>query len=262
MSLAFKNAINTAALKACWPTPIFNNIPITDMLFDPSKKESKFKDFQKSTKNIGNKTIDFIFSICEYYGLKLETAEASILSLIKYLEKPTNNKYDYNLTVLTIIFLCSKMFDLKHMPLSILHEITEHSYNNALVLSCENHLLRSLNYDLYLRNAMLSDKVGLFLECIKNYYDEKDFLFISKTTGNFIKMLYIDMKLIKNVQFNLLAVALIQAVILISSLEEGSNPVNLKLAALTGYSVNEITDTGKKILKNVLGHEAYKMFNF
>lgn len=262
MSLTFKNAINTAALKCCWPTPIFNNIPVTDMLSDSNKKESKYKEFQKSSKTIGNKTIDFIFSICKYYGLKLETAEASIISLIKYLDTTTNSKYDYNLIVLTIIFLCSKMFDLKHLPLSILHEISEHSYNNAIVLSCENHLLRNLNYDLYLRNTLLSDKVGLYLECIRNYYTEKDFSFINKTTQDFIKMLYLDMKLIKSIQFNLLAVSVIQAVILISSLEEGRNPVNLKLAALTGYSVNEIMDTGKKVLKNVLGHEAYKMFNF
>ena len=46
------------------------------------------------------------------------------------------------------------------------------------------------------------------------------------------------------------------------AMEEGKTPLLLKLALLSGFKEEEICIASKKIIKNVLGNEIYKMFNF
>ena len=70
------------------------------------------------------------------------------------------------------------------------------------------------------------------------------------------------MKLIRNYDIDFLSVSIIQAAFMMCSMEEGKTPLLLKLALLSGYKEEEICIASKKIIKNVLGNEIYKMFNF
>jgi hypothetical protein len=67
------------------------------------------------------------------------------------------------------------MFDVKPLSLSTLHKISAHIYNNHMVLNCEKKLLKFINYDLFIRDKLVVDRVGLFLESIRPLIDQNDF---------------------------------------------------------------------------------------
>jgi hypothetical protein len=73
------------------------------------------------------------------------------------------------------ILICSKMFDVKPLSLSTLHRISAHIYNNSMILSVEKKLLKFVNYDLFIRDKLIIDRVGLYLESIRPLIDPFDF---------------------------------------------------------------------------------------
>jgi hypothetical protein len=73
------------------------------------------------------------------------------------------------------ILICSKMFDVKPISLSTLHRISAYIYNNTMVLNVENRLLKFINYDLFIRDKLVVDRVGLYLESIRPLIDPNDF---------------------------------------------------------------------------------------
>ncbi len=67
------------------------------------------------------------------------------------------------------------MFDVRPLSLSTLHRISAHIYNNNMVLNSEKKLLKFINYDLFIRDKLIVDRVGLYLESIRPLIDTKDF---------------------------------------------------------------------------------------
>ena len=130
-----------------------------------------------------------------------------------------------------------------------------------MVLKCESDILKTLNYDFFIRDYTINNKVGLYLETIRDFFENNDFLILKDTTEEFIKLLYEDMKLIRNYDIDFLSVSIIQAAFMMCAMEEGKTPLLLKLALLSGFKEEEICVASKKIIKNVLGNEIYKMFN-
>ena len=162
---------------------------------------SKYKDILKNPVTLDVNLLDFIFYLVDNQNLSLETAEASVIILNYYLKNSKNpNKYNIQLLTMVSIFICSKIFDVRRFSLGHFHQISEHKYNNKMVLKCEADILKTLNYDLFIRDYTINNKVGLYLETISDYFEKRDFLMLKETTEEFIKLLYEDMKLIKNLE--------------------------------------------------------------
>ena len=250
-------------ISSCWPKKLINGIPLSELMYPKNLIISKYKDVINNSVTLDSDLLDFIFYLTDNQNLSLETAESSVIVLHYYLKNTQNpNKYNLQLLTMVSIFICSKIFDVRRFSLSHFHQISEHKYNNKMVLKCEADILKTLNYDLFMRDNTINNKVCLYLETVRDFFENKDFLILKETTEEFIKLLYEDMKLIKNYDIDFLSVSIIQAAFMRCSMEEGKTPLLLKLALLSGFKEEEISIISKKIIKNVLGNEIYKMFNF
>ena len=250
-------------IRSCWPTKLINGIPLSELMYPKNLIMSKYKDVIKDSVILDSDLLDFIFYLTDNQNLSLETAEASVIVLHYYLKNSQSpNKYNLQLLTMVSIFICSKIFDVRRFSLGHFHQISEHKYNNKMVLKCEAEILKTLNYDLFIRDNTINNKVCLYLETIRDFFENKDFLILKETTEEFIKLLYEDMKLIKNYDIDFLSVSIIQAAFMMCSMEEGKTPLLLKISLLSGYKEEEICLGAKKIIKSVLGNEGYKMFNF
>ena len=96
-------------------------------------------------------------------------------------------KLDIQLVAMVCILISSKMFDVRPLSLSTLHRISAHIYNNSMVLNTEKIILKFLNYNLFIRDKLIVDRVGIYLESVRFLIDSKDFnkfreyIFIIKT---------------------------------------------------------------------------------
>ena len=250
-------------IRSCWPTKLINGIQLSEIMSQKNLIISKYKDILKNPIIINSDLLDFIFYLVDNQNLSLETAEASVIILNYYLKNSKNpNKYNIQLLTMVSIFISSKFFDVRRFSLGHFHQISEHKYNNKMVLKCETDILKTLNYDLFIRDNTINNKVCLYLETVRDFFENKDFLVLKETTEEFIKLLYEDMKLIRNCDIDFLSVSIIQAAFMMCSMEEGKTPLLLKLSLLSKVKEEDICIFSKKIIKNVLGNEIYKMFNF
>lgn len=255
-------------IKSLWPNNFFYNIPLYD--FNPTNITNLnednlvlYKNFQNSNININKVFLDFIFNFCQISFLSTETAESSILIFDYYLQNDNNyNKFDFQLIAMTCIFICSKFFDVHPISLDLLHKISDHTYNNKMILSCEKYLLNFLNYNIFIRDCLIIDRVGVFYENLKNFFDKKDINFFWELCKEICNLLYEDINFIKKFDINLLAAGIIQAAVVISIKREGKLPLTIKLSMLSGFKDLDILKLSKKIIKFVLGKEVYKQYNF
>ena len=262
--MSSKHFLELHKIRSCWPTKLIYNIPLSELMLKKNLITSKYKNVLKTSNiNLDPDIIDFIFFLVDNQNLSLETAESSVI-ILQYFLKNNKSQYKFNIQLLTLVsvFICSKIFDIKRFSLAHLHQISEYKYNNKVVLKCEFEILTTLNYDIFLRDNTIINKVGLYLESIKDFFEQKDFNILEETCTQFIKLLYEDMKMVKNYGIDFLSVCVIQAGFMMCSMEEGKTPLLLKLSLLSDYKEDDICIVAKKIIKIVLGNEVYKMFNF
>lgn len=124
------------------------------------------------------------------------------------------------------------MFDVKPLPLSTLHQISAHVYNNQMVLKCERTLLNILDYDLFIRDNLIVDRVGLYLESVRYLLDPQDFSIFTDICFKLTDLIHEDMKIIKDNDFVLLCAAVIQASLVIATKRDGKMPITLKRKSL------------------------------
>lgn len=250
-------------IPACWPTSFFNGIPLTDMLLKENLLNKKYSSFQSSSAKLDPTLIDFIFQFCKVANLTSETAQASLLAFDYYINNEKDlKKYELQLVAMTCILVCSKMFDMNSLSLNTLHRISAHIYNNAMVLNCEQHILTTLDYDLFFRDNLIIDRVGLFLENVSFFFDEKDFKQFTHLCYKISNLLFEDMKMIKGVDFNLLCAGIIQAGLVIATKREGKLPITIKICIISGTKDDDVLKISQKIIKHCLGKQIYKQFTF
>lgn len=126
------------------------------------------------------------------------------------------------------ILVCSKMFDVKPLSMSTLHRISAHVYNNSMVLNAENIVLKMVNYDLFVRDKLIVDRVGLYLESIRFLISAKDFDKFTELCFKITDLLYEDTKIIKETDFNLLCAGIIHASMIIAIKRDGKLPMTIK----------------------------------
>jgi hypothetical protein len=79
------------------------------------------------------------------------------------------------LIAMVCILLSSKFFDVKPLPLSTLHNISAHIYNNSMISNTEKMILKFLDFNLFIRDKLIIDRVGLLLESIRFLIDVNEF---------------------------------------------------------------------------------------
>ena len=250
-------------IPACWPTSFFNGIPLTDFLHKDNYLNQKYITFQKSTTKLDPTLIDFIFQFCQVSNLSSETAQASLIAFDYYINHTTElTKFGLQLSAMTCILVCSKMFDVNPLSLNSLHRISSHIYNNAMVLKCEHFILKVLNYDLFIRDNLVLDRVGLFLENVRSFFEENDFKKFTELCFKMSDLLFEDARIVKTTEFNLLCAGVIQAALVIATKREGKLPVTIKICIISGTKEDDVMKISKKIIKHCLGKQIYKQFNF
>ena len=128
-------------IRSCWPTKLIYGIPLSEIMSPKNFILSKYKDVLKTSISLDPDILDFIFYLVDNQNLSLETAESSIIVLHYYIKNAKNPK-KYNLQLLTMVsvFICSKVFDVRRFSLSHFHQISDHKYNNKMVLKCETDI--------------------------------------------------------------------------------------------------------------------------
>lgn len=61
-----------------------------------------------------------------------------------------------------------QMNDVRPINLSILHKNTNNIFNNSMLIRSERLILDTVEYKLLFRDKLIVDRVGLYLEAIKN----------------------------------------------------------------------------------------------
>ena len=170
--MSSKHFLELHKIRSCWPTKLIYGIPLSELMLKKNSISSKYKNVLKNSINLDLDLIDFIFYLTDNQNLSIETAESSVIMLQYFLKNSKNvNKYNLQLLAMVSVFICSKIFDIKRFTLAHLHQISEYKYNNKMVLKCEFDILKTLNYDIFLRDNTLINKVGLYLETIKDYFE-------------------------------------------------------------------------------------------
>ncbi len=128
-------------IRSCWPTKLINGIQLSEIMSQKNLIISKYKDILKNPIIINSDLLDFIFYLVDNQNLSLETAEASVIILNYYLKNSKNpNKYNIQLLTMVSIFISSKFFDVRRFSLVHFHQISEHKYNNKMVIKCKTDI--------------------------------------------------------------------------------------------------------------------------
>ena len=114
------------------------------------------------------------------------------------------------------------MFDVKSLSLSTLHRISSNIYNNSMVLNSEKIILKVLNYDLFIRDKLIIDRLGLYLESIRFLLPVKDFTKFHELANKITDLIYEDFSFVKEVDLNLLCSGIIQAALIFATKRDGN----------------------------------------
>ena len=161
------------------------------------------------------------------------------------------------------------MYDIKPLNLSTLHKFSAYSYNNHQILEMEKKLMSIIEYDLFVRDNLIIDRVGLFLESIRPLIDENDYENFCNLCLKITNLLFENISFLKDNQLPIMACSIIQAGLLISTKKDGKLPITIKrnfmfelVSVIAQVKVEEILALSKKIVKHCLGKEIYKKFTF
>ncbi len=120
------------------------------------------------------------------------------------------------------------MFDVKPLSLSTLHRISAYFYNNTMILDSEKIVLKVVNYDLFVRDHLIVDKLGLYLESIRFLVNSSDFEKFKDLCFKLSDLVFEEYELVKANSLNLLCSGLIQAALVISVRREGKLPITIR----------------------------------
>jgi hypothetical protein len=210
--------------------------------------------------------IEYIFQFALEANLSKMTAHGSI----NMIEKIVNNhkqiiiKDDFELLILAVLFLNSKLFDVCPISLSMLHQISGNSYSNSNVLNQESHILNTFNFNVMDREVLLIDKIGMLCENLKAIFDIQFYEFMSEVSFE-ISDLVFESQQLRYYELNkkmLLAAGIINTSFVIITKTTGVTPLVIRLALIVLVTTDEIMAITDKVLKFVLGKDIYKKFTF
>ena len=86
---------------------------------------------------------------------------------------PDISKHDLKLILIVSIRLSSKLFEAsntnsnQYKSKPSIHESSGNIFNNHMLKKAEQNILTAFDYDLFIREYLLVDRLGLYLEAIK-----------------------------------------------------------------------------------------------
>jgi len=72
------------------------------------------------------------------------------------------------------------MNDVQPLNLYTLHKNTNNIFNNSMLIKAEKLILESIEYKILLRDRLIVDRIGLFLQAIKNLINPESFADLQK----------------------------------------------------------------------------------
>ena len=129
------------------------------------------------------------------------------------------------------------MYDVKPITLNSLHKVSAHSFNNYQLLEVEKKLLSAIDYDLFVRDKLIVDRVGLYLESIRFLIDGTDFEKFCGLCFKIANLLFENILLLKENDIALTACSIIQAGLTISTKKDGKLPITIRCKLLFDDSV-------------------------
>jgi hypothetical protein len=234
------------------------------MLSKENLIEINYKNLtNKNLIKLDNSLVDFIFQFCTIANLSRETSQSTIYIFQMFVSNVEYMKMDLQLITMGCILICSKIFDVKPISLSTIHRISQHVYNNSMLLQVEKKILKAFDYDLFIRDKVICDRVGMYLESIRFLIqEEKDFNSIMDLAMKISDLIFEDMSILKEIEINLLCVSIIHTSVIMATRREGKLPITIRLAIIANVTEEEIMKTSKRLIKHCLGKEVYKKYTF
>ena len=274
-------------INGLWPIANHFNIPVTtfgnndetDSLVLSSKRYFNLKNIKisllihieehylskknKTLHALDSNVIEYIFQFCIEANLSKFTSHSCIY-LIERLVSKGFIKNNFELVLLTCIFLMAKVNDSKLFSLSELHQLSGNSFSNIDIITQERKILDFLEFKVINRDELLLDKVGILCENVKNILNKElidDFNEICLESTDLIfeneYMRFIEM----NYKY-FLAAGIINSCFIILTKTTGITPLVIRLSIIVNCSSEDILLLTEKILKILLGKETFKKFNF
>ncbi len=138
-----------------------------------------------------------------------------------------------------------------------------------MIIQYEREILKVMNYNIFVRDYLIIDKLGLYLEIVRPLIHEKNyskFAGICKKVSNIIY----DNTELKEISLIYLASSIIYASSVLCTKTTGKVPILMRSIYFFTYTVSLLNDfpedeiilLGMKILKTILGIELYKKYSF
>jgi hypothetical protein len=269
-----------------WPIANHYNIPVTtfcnndnDMMVVSSKRNINLKSINvsmlihieenylskknKTIHALDSNIIEYIFQFCIEANLNKYTSH-SVIYLIERLLSKEFIKTNFELVLLTCIFLMGKIYDSKIFTLSELHQLSGNSYSNIDIINQERKILEFLDFKVINRDELLLDKVGILCENVKNIINKElidDFNEICFESTDLI----FENEYMRFIEMNyklFLAAGILNSCFIILTKTTGITPLVIRLSILINCSSEDILLLTEKILKVLLRKETFKKFNF
>lgn len=258
-----------------WPVSSHFNIPSSDFMGGETLKGQFLNQEEDAVKRQITKInslaldpilIEYIFQFALEANLSKMTSHGSIYMIEKILNnhKQIIIKDDFELLVLAVVFLNSKLYDINPISLSLLHQISGNSYSNSNVLTQESQILNALNFNIMDRESLLIDKIGMICEILKAIFDYQFYEFLAEVSFEISDIIF-ESQPLRYYELNkkmLLAAGIINTSFVIITKTTGVTPLVIRLALIILVTTDEIMAITDKVLKFVLGKEIYKKFTF
>lgn len=208
--------------------------------------------------SISTPSVEFIFSVCNYYKLNPQTRYLAIELLLHY--KLSHEVKDLQLISLTCIFLSAKLHDKSLIDISKLLEASEFRYSRQELLRSEKLILTNMGYKIFLPTRY--DILLLYLDRIYKNMNIELQVDIYYTASGVLDMVYLSEKFVYEYDRELVIAGVIQATLVLLTKYLGNFPQSYVLKELSEIHIQDILNTSYEILEMILGKELFSLYNF
>lgn len=207
--------------------------------------------------------VEYIFTFSNEANLNRYTSHSSVYLLERLIKKSLLKK-DFELNVLTCLYISSKLFNSNQFEIGELHKLSGNTYSNSDILNHEKYIISSLGYNVINRDELLLDKAGVVLEMVKNIIIHEVYSFLYDLVGECCDLIYESQYFrFIDVNFNMfLSIGIVNCSFVILTKTTGTTPLLYRLSQIGMVSIEDIVLLTEKLLKFILGNEVYKKYNF
>lgn len=138
------------------------------------------------------------------------------------------------------------------------------SYSNTHIIRLERTIFQALNYNIINRDDLLIDEVGIYLESLKNIVITECFDLLKRISFDVLELTFQNPCLYRLSKLNktLLCAAIINTAFILITKTVGPNVFTIKLQLIAQIKLHDLNELTQKVLKNSLGKDTYKKYDF